>query len=84
MVEVMDFAELTDFTKLMDFTKFTEKLELTEKDRTHGKVKVKTHRLPAPWPTPIYKLSMTSNIFHRPAWAGCLAVLPPSSCTSAH
>jgi len=40
--------------------------------------------VPAPWPTPICKMNNDAygvEYFHWPAWAGCLAVISPSSCT---
>jgi len=47
-------TELVDFTELpQKKTQLLEKLELTEKKR-----------IPAPRPTPIYKLSMTSMVWN--------------------
>jgi len=42
--------------------------------------------IPAPWPTPLYKHSMTSMlwIFPLASLAIHLALLPPSSCTPPH
>jgi len=80
----------------LENSKFCEFHETPEKDQTPVKVqtptqeRIQTHRnekqqIPAPWPTPIHKLS-------RSPWYGIfalaslvwLAVLPPSSCTPAH
>jgi len=55
-----------------------------------GKGKEKSHcsqkreELSSPQPTPVYKLSMISMVWHWPAGASCLLVLPPSSCRPAH
>ena len=40
-------------------------LQLTEADQTHGKLQTPSaKRIPAPWPTPIYKLSMTYMVWN--------------------
>jgi len=45
----------------MDFTELTE---LTEKDRTHRKDQIYQKRVPASWPTPVYKLSITFMVWN--------------------
>jgi len=54
MTELADFTELANFTELAKFT---------EKGQTHGKVRTPRKEVPAPQPTPIYKLSMTSMVW---------------------
>jgi len=58
LTNFVDFSELTNFTELTKLAKkksdFTEKFELPEKRGPPGK------EVPAPRPTPIYKLSMIS------------------------
>jgi len=90
-------AAITELTNFLDFTElmnFAELSELTEEDWTHGKVQTRGKRvelpeksIPAHWPISINKTERDvygMEYFHCPAWAGCLALLPHSSCTSAH
>jgi len=60
--------ELVNFMELWKKkTELPNNFELLEKEK-----------IPTPLPTHIHKLSMTpvTDYFHRPAWAGCLAMLP--------
>ena len=55
-----------------------------ERIQTYGKWEAK---IPAPWKIPICIVIMRSygmEYFHWTAWAGCLALLPPSSCPPAY
>jgi len=47
-LEITNFTDLAKFANFAKLIKLTEKFELTEKET------------PAPWPTPIYKLSVRS------------------------
>jgi len=67
-MEPMDFPELVDFAELVNFSELTK---LMAKDQTPGKVW--THRkrpnlwekgIPATWPIPIDRLSMTSMVWN--------------------
>ena len=71
IVEPMDFPELTNFVNFAELKNFAELAELTEKDWTPGKslnsqkrLNSQKKRVPAPQPTPIYKLSMTPMVWN--------------------
>ena len=69
-------AQLVGFTKLLERFELPEKRELNSQKR-------------GSWPPPNPYLYTEHDIYameylHWPAWAGCLAVLPPSSCKPAH
>jgi len=61
---------------------FCELHKTPERDRIPGKERIQTHgreKIPAPWPTPIYKLSRMSTVWQiSPGQFGCLSGCAPS------
>jgi len=66
--------------ELADFANFAR----PRKDQTPRKVQREKERPPAPQPTSIHNLSMTSMVWNIATGQLGLAALSPSSCTPAH